>query len=350
MRYTYIAAWSIIGGISLPNDLSEVELYRSENSRFILTREPNKYLGNTDRGFAIGSLMLCGVFGQAHSGDLNQSLNDALAQLQAERMKKLGSHTAMIFEATGDVETTVSKSSRELDDFIVTFDAVDKDVVRKKHRSDIQAMKLALSLEGRTSPKFAIVTNDVYLSDDRGKTIYSISFSMSAELSTSSWLTEDSTPRIASRYVALRKDRHLEQVQRLFSQMSDSKSDQLKSFISGWSALEILITKTFKTYEQEFLSPLKESGQLTLRERFLERLKSVMKDKYRLSDKFLIVSSMLFPDPADKSVEDDYKQFSRLKDLRDSIFHGDEFDEKSLPLADLKTLLLKFTLAHSVRI
>ena len=107
--------------------------------------------------------------------------------------------------------------------------------------------------------------------------------------------------------------------------MADVGTDRLKAFLSGWTALEILIGKAFNTYEQVFLSPLKNAGQATLRDRFLDRIKVVMKDKYRLTDKFVVVAAVLFPAIPDIELEGDYETFCRLKKLRDSISHGDEF-------------------------
>jgi hypothetical protein len=122
--------------------------------------------------------------------------------------------------------------------------------------------------------------------------------------------------------------------------------DRLKAFVSGWTALEILIEKSFKTYEQIFLSPLTNAEQPTLRERFLGRITDVMKDKYRLTDKFLAVAAVLFPAVADAEVQEDYKKFCRLKGLRDSIFHGDEFSERDLPVHELAELLRKYLVAY----
>ena len=88
--------------------------------------------------------------------------------------------------------------------------------------------------------------------------------------------------------------------------------------------------------------------QPTLRERFLEKLKGTMKDKYRLTDKFLVVAAVLFPDSGDGSVENDFRQFSRMKTIRDSILQGEEFSERDLPVSDLGLLLRKYLLAHAL--
>ncbi|SPF37002.1 hypothetical protein SBDP1_1590001 [Syntrophobacter sp. SbD1] len=43
-----------------------------------------------------------------------------------------------------------------------------------------------------------------------------------------------------------------------------------------------------------------------------------MKDKYRLTDKFVAVATVLFPDASD-AVDEDLKKFSDLKKVRDSL-------------------------------
>jgi hypothetical protein len=71
-----------------------------------------------------------------------------------------------------------------------------------------------------------------------------------------------------------------------------------------------------------------------------------MKDKYRLTDKFVVVAAVLFPAIPDIELEGDYETFCRLKKLRDSISHGDEFSEKNLPIEDVAALLRKYVIAH----
>ena len=73
-----------------------------------------------------------------------------------------------------------------------------------------------------------------------------------------------------------------------------------------------------------------------------------MRDKYRLTDKFVAVAAVLFPAVHDAELQEDYAQFCRFKKLRDSIYHGDEFSESNLPVHELTTLLRKYVLARIV--
>lgn len=223
---------------------------------------------------------------------------------------------------------------------------MNKNDVARIHRTDIEAMKLAVAFESENPSRFASLAEDIYLIDDEGKTVYSISFSMSGEATVSTGLSDDGAGRISARYAKLQRANDLESVERLFAQMAEYGTDRLKAFLSGWAALEILVAKAFKSYEDAFLSPLTNAGQPTLRERFLERIKDVMKDKYRLSDKFLAVAAVLFTGAPDNEIQADYQKFSQLKQLRDSILHGEEFSEKNLPVHELAALLRKYVLAH----
>ena len=59
------------------------------------------------------------------------------------------------------------------------------------------------------------------------------------------------------------------------------------------------------------------------------RIKDVMKDKYRLTDKFVLIASFL-----SNEIEEDIESFKSMKKLRDDIFHGKEFNEETLPVED----------------
>ena len=346
MRYTYASAWSVIGGISLPSDSQPIELSRSDRGRFVLTVDPDSLLATIDRGTAVGYLMLKGFVGQRGQADFPTALASEVEEIKTERRKKAGAQPILVFEVQGEVEASITEPSREHEDFIVAFDVVEKQAIRRAHRGTMEAMKLALAFESEVPSRFAVLSGGVYLTNAAGKTVYSITFSTSAEGFGSTPLTPEGQDRISARFGSLQQVNDFDQVQRLFSQMADFETDRLKAFLSGWAALEILIAKSFKTYEEVFLSPFRNAGQSTLRERFLQRIKGVMKDKYRLTDKCLAVSAVLFPAVPDTTVQDDLKKFGRLKGLRDSIYHGDEFSEKDLPVHELASLLRRYMLAH----
>jgi hypothetical protein len=68
----------------------------------------------------------------------------------------------------------------------------------------------------------------------------------------------------------------------------------------------------------------------------IDRFRDVMKDKYRLADKFLVVASLL--DAATAS--DDAIEFSELKRIRDGPLHALDMPSSPLPTDDVQKLLL----------
>jgi len=346
MKYTYTAAWTVVGGISLREESLPTVLASSDSAQFILTRDPDAFLVKVDEASAVARLMLKGLLGQRGSSDFETILASEIEKIKAERRKKVGAHAVLLFQTKGEIEATVKEPMHEHDTFVVTFDAFEKGRVAQLHKTDIEAMKVAVAFESDAPSHFIYLTDGTYLLNDVGKPVYSISFSMSAEASVSTPLSEEAAKRIADRYAALNQENDLDAVERLFSQMAEYGADRLKSFLSGWAALEIFIAKSFKSYEQTFFSPFTNAEQSTLRERFLVRIKGVMKDKYRLTDKFIAVTAILFPGIDDAEAEKNYADFCRLKGLRDSIFHGEPFSEKDLPVHELAALLRKYVVAR----
>ena len=320
MRYSYSATWAVVGGIALPNDSDSIELARSTNSRFVLTRDPDSLLSNFERGDALSRLMLKGMVGQRGATEFPIALEAEIKEIRAERKNKTGAQTVLALE--GDIAAKFDRPAQEQDGYIITFDAVDKQEVKRAHQSEIEAMKSALAFESDVPSRFAALSENTYLIDESGTIIYSINLSVSVEMTTSSPLSCDGAKRIGERYGRFRQANDLTSVQRLFSQTADFGTDRLRAFLSGWASLEILIAKSFNAYEQDFISPLANAGQPVLRERFLGRIRDVMRDKYRLTDKFVAVAAVLFPAVHDAELQEDYAQFCRFKKLRTQFIMG----------------------------
>jgi hypothetical protein len=345
-RYTYVAAWAV-GGISLPSVSGPIDLSRSGNPRFLLTRDPDELLVEIERGGAVANVLLNLVLGHSEHADFGDAVALAMDNIRTARQKKAGEQAALVVEAHGEVAATIDKERlAERDGFVVAFDAVDKQTIRQAHRRDVEAMRLALALESEPPLRFTPLIDDIYLTDEQGRTLYSLTFSVTGEATVSRGLAPDGPSRISARYVRLARMESLERVQRLFSEMADSEADRLRAFLTGWAALEVFINKTFKTYEDRFLAPLTAAEQPVLRERFLVRVKEVMKDKYRLTDKFLAVAAVLFPDAPDATLSGDFENFRQVKGSRDAIYHGEQFCDGELPVHELSGLLRRYLLAY----
>jgi len=347
VKYSYTASWAVIGSLSLPGESTSKVLARTKDSEFVLTRDPDVFLAKADEASAIARLMLKGFLGKATSHDFETALTLEIEEIKAERKNRIGGKSVLVFNAQGEIDVSFHKPMREHDRFILTFDAYKKNSVIAQYKSDIDAMKLAIALESDSLSHFASLSDGMYLHGDSNKPIYSFSFTAGGVLATFGKFPKDAPKRITEHYSALKINRkNLDSVQRLFGQMADYEIDKLKAFLSGWAALEILISKSFINFEQAFLSSFVNAEQPTLRERFLERIKVVMKDKYRLHDKFMAVTVILFPDLDECEVAKTCQKFHELKELRDSIFHGKQFIEEDLPVDEIALLLRKYIAAY----
>jgi hypothetical protein len=340
MNYTYVEAWSVLGAI-LPEGIQSYEIGHSECCRFVITRDPDALLTIIDRRLAIANFIL-GVGGLAQLASDDTVLSSTIEKIQAERRIKIMNQAVLIVEARGKTEISLKEPCREFDEFIVTFGAIDEDNEEKLvkiHRSDIEAMKVALALESEDPPRFYKLSSGIYFTDAENKTIYNISFSSRSSGFSSAKLTSEGADRISARYNLLRQAKDMDRVQRLFSLMTDYKNTPLLAFISGWTALEILINKSFQTYKEV----LTNEEDPSVCDMFLNRKNKNTKeqDEYTLMDKFILSVLKLFP----IDVDDDCEKFSKLKKLRNSI-HSKEFSEPHLPVSELATFLKKYMHAY----
>jgi hypothetical protein len=122
----------------------------------------------------------------------------------------------------------------------------------------------------------------------------------------------------------------------------EQATDELQGFIAAWSALEIFVNASFKdTYEARWFEVMEDGAPASAKPVF-ERFQEVMRDKYRLADKFLVVASVLDPDTA----TDDAKEFRRLKKFRDELLHALNTPSSTLPTVAVQKLLLKYMKLH----
>ncbi|WP_156782124.1 hypothetical protein [Acidihalobacter aeolianus] len=348
MKYYYKAAWAVIGGISSPSDVERAVLVSGTDFTFSLVRNAEVDLTEIDNNQAIARLLVKSIVGQRGSAPFRDAIAIEASEIKEERKQKAESNPILVYEAEGDLPVQMDRHHREQDGIIIGFDLIDKAEVRQLHKPKIEAMKMAVAFEGGSTSRFTELGDGIHLVTDDGKSVFSFTASASGRTTvfTSNPLSDQGVQNVGNRYHTLLSMDDLTSVERLFSQMAVQGADQLKTFLSGWAALEILIAKAFKRYEQEFLSPFTQIGQESMRERFLARIKDVMKDKYRLSDKFVAVSAVLFRDASREDFQRDYQTFRDLKERRDSISHGDPFEENSLPIQQVDALLRKYCLAY----
>lgn len=347
MTFTHVRAWRVIGGIGMPIDSECVKLAAGDNWSFTLVRDIDSWLEKCDQGMALGHLALQGIFGPAKIGTLEDRLAAEAEEIRLARSKKIGAYPLLLFVGNGQIEVSIEEPAQRRDDYILTFDAFNKDAIRQKFAHQHRSMQLALALESKTRVRFDQVATGVYCTNVDGHTVHSLSFALNAEGTVSSAMAPDSADAIAQRFALINKSSDLESTVRLFSDMATYGREPFRVFISGWTAFEILVRKTFKDYEEKFFGDVQIPHQRDLADRFLSRIRESMVKNLNVIDQFLVVSSVLLPAQDSDVAENDLFVFKRIKKVRDDIAHGSAFDENQLPIVELSDLLMKYLAAHA---
>ena len=345
MRYTYVSAWKVIGGITMAAADAPRVLHETDQCKITLSSSPDDHLATIDKGAAAANLLLRGLFNAEKFPDPAAAIAGQMEKMRTERMGKSASVTVLVIEAFGTCEAAIGKTN-EVDGIVLTFDAIDKAAIRAAQKEQIDSAKLALAFESEPPSRLEKFTEGIYITDAAERTIYSITFQMNARGYVSSRVTDEAAHRISERFIAVGSQAELRSISRLYAQMAENEDEPLKAFLFGWSALEILVAKMFVAFEEQFMSPLLGGSQTRLRERFLRRVRDVMKDKYRLVEKFTCVTVALFPDAADTDVDWYLEKFERLKRMRDKLLHGEDILQNTLPVHELSGLLRSYVLAY----
>lgn len=343
MNYKFISSYKINGFAPSPAIQEDEVLmeFPSLKGRILLTYDIGEQLIQLDRATAIGTLMLKGIFGQTSEGTANQKIKDEMAEIRSRRQKEIGNGVFVLFEADGIIDSWNPKSERELDEFIIAFDGVQKKLIYEKYQALIWGVLSSFSLSSDKVYGFEKVSEGVYFIAENQKPIYSYTFKMGTPtLIVSTYLNPEQIAYVKKNGKVLGKHQELTNASRLLVQSLHEKNDKLFSFLSAWSGLEIFIAKVFKSYEAIIFAQLRDAKGIF--PKHVERILNVMEDKYRLLDKFSMISNVLAPSEADAEID----LFKKIKDMRDSIMHGNAISLDALPIEKTQSLLRKYLRLH----
>lgn len=341
-KYTIIYRFE---GIS-HNNLDEDKIVYHDDDlgiTVVLTSDVNRHCLNIDRGLACASLLLRGMFGGEKIQELPIAIDTEVSKIQEERLSKNKSGAYAVIIINGQSELNIKENPhRETDQFSICFDAVDKESIRNQHKERIQATVASLAMS--TSPEYHAekIASGICFFDANDKPLYSYTFQGGrARLIVAKPVDSEKETEISEVIGLSNANMQLKTPFRLLTQSLETTQDNLRAFLSAWSALEILTNKAFPVYEEQFIAGIMDDHNSCGVNSFLERIKDVMKDKYRLTDKFSLLASFL-----SNEITDDIELFKSMKKMRDNISHGKEFDEETLPVEDARKLASKYLRAH----
>jgi hypothetical protein len=311
--------------------------------RAILTTQPDIHSFEGDRSLAVANLMLQGIFqAEPVPVDFKQRVANAVEEIRTARKEQFGDNPFLVVVVEGEVASFSPSHEKDAQDFVLCFDGADKEAIRQRLQPAIDAIiACSTSVLDDVIAIKKVADPVVFLRDD-GKSVYSYTFSGSANAYVSKQIAEKQVQTIRQRYPAFAANNSLRRVQRLLKVSFETEEDSLRSFLAAWSAFEILVNKVFPEYEDRFFHSVLNDDQSEVQKKYLERIREVMKDKYRLADKFAAIGFQLSPKTADSEL----KTVLQVKKLRDELSHGESIDEAALPVKAIRDIASKYLRIH----
>lgn len=291
MDYIYTIIYRF-EGISDNNLVEDKIVYQKDafGISVLLTNDINRHCLNIDTGLASAKLLLCGMFSGEKVQDLPKAIEAGVTEIQEKRGTKKKSGAYAVITIKGYAELDINeKSYRKTDQFSICFDAIDKDSLRNQHKEKIYSIVSSLSMS--TSPEYHAekISSGIYFLDENKKPLYSFTMQGGSLRIIQAKPIDIEKEKEITKLIGLSKNnQQLKTPFRLFTQSLETTQDQLRSFISAWTALEIFTNKVFSVYEEKFIVNIADNHNSHGVNQFLTRIKDVMKDKYRLTDKFAL--------------------------------------------------------------
>lgn len=295
-----------------------------------------------DEAAAVGNLLLKVIVGQGSEGTPEERLAREVEKLRQRRHKETGEAAFLIVEAEGEVADFSLQPLQELASYVLSIGDAPKEEIRSRHESSVHGLLAAIAIASEHLCGVKKVADSVTFLREDGKPFYCYTFNGSANVYMSSPLAPDALAQVPRHAKRLSRQQALVDASRLLTRSLAEDSDPLLSFLSIWSGIELFVNKNFKDYENRVLARLSVGTPPPIPQRVVERIRSVMSDKYRLSDKFSVIAGEL----ADLDLAEDQLAFDSIKLVRDKLLHGEDIPLANLPTAEARRLLRKYLLLH----
>jgi hypothetical protein len=343
MRFKHIRAYAV-RGLTLPAGTDGVTLVDSSPDAFKvrLCGQSDPLLEELDRRIAVADVALDGAFGGSGTGTIEERLTIALAAERERRERLFGAGPYLLLERSGTVDSFDTSHQVERSEFVVCLDGHPGRPARGVTDEIADSLIAAVAVTADAVLAVTPVGEATVFTRADGKTVYSLSLSMSGSGHVSSPITTEAIGEVPTWFDRLSSEPNLSRVVHLLVTSLALDDDRLRAFLSAWSALEILIAKLFSAYEAQFFDAMASSSAPVGQRKYVGRIREVMKDKYRLTDKFALIASQLDPSSSDADIE----SFARTKDQRDRLLHGDDIPERQFMIRDAQRLARKYLRLH----
>lgn len=255
----------------------------------------------------------------------------------------------LVIDCEEDIADRDLDHTIDLGDFALSLDAEAGtsfgDTARQVRHTALTALALT-GFEGVAHDGRVLGIANMIIATGSERPTYVVTPQASFTISSKSSLLPDQAIEAVKLAHALDKaPKNLRHIPRLLAQSHENRLQPLNAFISAWAGLEILIGATFEQYEAAWTTAISRALPPSAKN-VAGRMRTVMKDKYRLADKFAIMASALDPAGSDQ----DIAAFNELKGVRDAFFHTLSHNPDQLPGEATRRLLRKYLSLHLTQI
>ena len=349
MRYLYTIVFKV-RGIVVPAETPAIELVVDSNRDMlaVVSNRPDDLCDQCDWGTGIANLLLTQIFVRNAGLDLTKpdESSDVIAKevekVREARKADFGDGPCLVLKIKGSVAAFPLEHTTEYRDFTISLGSSPKALIHQTSRPVITSVITALTMAHAHPITLKKLSDRVVFFSTDGKPVYCYDFTARGHGYVSSAMSRTEVESAGKWYANLVAEPSLEKVCRLLTASLQTDGDMLRAFLSSWTALEIFVNARFSGYERQVFETVDEGNVPGTRRQYVDRIREVMKDKYRLADKFEVISCQLCPSDADKDLAD----FQKAKKLRDKMTHGDDVTESELPVVIVQNLVRKYLRLH----
>lgn len=307
-----------------------------------LTRNPDPHCVYADENLAVSTMLLQGLTGTAGAGSFGERLANEAERIRAERELRKKGRTYIVLRREGEIEDWKPEEEHEGDDFVVRLNGAPDTDIQEVSRNIFASLILSLSLVVQQPVQIRRYRESVALHRADGIRVFAKSLVL-PPVTVARSFPGDAVAAVRRGFDALVGLRDLSRVVRLFVASLESTDDPLRSFLAGWTALEMFVNKAFSTYEKELLSEVQGGALRKDHASYITGLRAMVGRKYPLIDKFSFIAFRLAPERA----QEDVLCFKSAKRSRDKLAHGLLDDETTLPIAQVHELLKRYIERHA---
>ncbi len=178
MEFVFLSAYKVFG-LDFKQSDNNIILLENNNPyiKAVITRNIDDQFYYLDRQVALSEMLLIGgISGLSRDDGYKEKLDNKIQIIQEKRKKSLGRDCIIVIELRENIDAEVKELKQEFEDFIVCFNAYNKEEQIKKIQDRIAAILAAVRIAGGTEYEFEHIKDGSYLINPDGKIIHSFSF------------------------------------------------------------------------------------------------------------------------------------------------------------------------------